>query len=94
VVLMATPKPEPVDAPPDFYADIAKEFGLPFNDSVLKEVLRDNAASRTWCIPTPRAGAVPRHWPRYEKGQGHLTRPAGCAFLICLNPFFREALNG
>ena len=42
VVLMATPKPGLSISPPDFYAGLAKEFAIPFDDSVLKSVLRDN----------------------------------------------------
>ena len=42
VVLIATPKPGLSISPPDFYAEIAKEFAIPFNDDVLKNVLRDN----------------------------------------------------
>jgi lysophospholipase L1-like esterase len=42
VVLIAVPKPGLLPAPPDFYADIAKEFGLPHEDVALKTILRDN----------------------------------------------------
>jgi lysophospholipase L1-like esterase len=42
VLLIATPKPGLSLSPPDFYADIAKEFAIPFNNDVLKSVLRDN----------------------------------------------------
>ena len=42
VVLMATPKPGLSISPPDFYAGLAKEFAIPFDDSVLKSVLRNN----------------------------------------------------
>ena len=42
VVLMATPKPGLSISPPDFYAELAKEFAIPFDGSVLKSVLRDN----------------------------------------------------
>ena len=42
VVLIATPKPGLSISPPDFYAEIAKEFAIPFNDDVLKSILRDN----------------------------------------------------
>ena len=42
VVLIATPKPGLSISPPDFYAELAKEFAIPFNDDVLKSVLRDN----------------------------------------------------
>lgn len=42
VVLIATPKPGFSLSPPEFYAEIAKEFGIPFNDDALKSILRDN----------------------------------------------------
>lgn len=42
VVLIATPKPGFSLSPPDFYAEIAKEFAIPFNDDALKSVLRNN----------------------------------------------------
>jgi acyl-CoA thioesterase I len=43
VVLLATPKPGLSISPPDFYADIAKEFAIPIERDVLSEVLKDNA---------------------------------------------------
>ena len=43
VVLIATPKPGLSISPPDFYAEIAKDMAIPFDDGVLKDVLRDNA---------------------------------------------------
>jgi len=42
VVLVAVPKPGLFPSPPDFYAEIAKEFGLPNEDAALKAILRDN----------------------------------------------------
>ena len=42
VVLIATPKPGLSISPPAFYAALAKEFAIPFNDDVLKSILRDN----------------------------------------------------
>ena len=42
VILIATPKPGLILSPPDFYAEIAKEFAIPFNDDAFKSVLRDN----------------------------------------------------
>ena len=42
VVLIATPKPGLTISPPEFYAAIAKEFSIPFNDEALKSILRDN----------------------------------------------------
>jgi acyl-CoA thioesterase I len=43
VVLIATPKPGLVLSPPDFYAEIAKEFSIPIETEVLSDVLKDNA---------------------------------------------------
>lgn len=42
VVLIGVPKPGLFPSPPDFYAEIAKEFGLPYEGTALKEILRDN----------------------------------------------------
>ena len=42
VILIATPKPGLLLSSPDFYAEIAKEFAIPFNDDAFKSVLRDN----------------------------------------------------
>ena len=42
VVLIATPKPGLMMSPPDFYAEIAKEFAIPFNDDALRSILRNN----------------------------------------------------
>lgn len=42
VVLIATPKPGLSLSAPDFYAQLAKEFAIPFNDDALKNILRDN----------------------------------------------------
>lgn len=42
VVLIATPKPGLVVKTPEFYKEIASEFAIPFDDSMLKKVLTDN----------------------------------------------------
>jgi acyl-CoA thioesterase I len=42
VVLIGVPEPGLFPSPPDFYAKIAKEFGLPYEDAALKAILRDN----------------------------------------------------
>jgi lysophospholipase L1-like esterase len=42
VLLIGVPKPGLFPSPPDFYAGIAKEFGLPYEGTALKEILRDN----------------------------------------------------
>jgi acyl-CoA thioesterase-1 len=43
VVLIAVPKPGLLPSPPEFYSAMAKEFGLPQEDSALKKILTDNA---------------------------------------------------
>ncbi|MBI3714939.1 MAG: arylesterase [Betaproteobacteria bacterium] len=42
VLLVATPKPSLLPAPPDFYGELAKEFSLPLENNVLKDILGDN----------------------------------------------------
>ena len=54
VVLVATPKPGFSISPPDFYAAIAKEFSIPFNDNALSSVLRDNALKSDLVHPNAR----------------------------------------
>jgi lysophospholipase L1-like esterase len=43
VVLIGVPKPALFPGTADFYRDIARDFDLPLEDSVVKDVLRDNA---------------------------------------------------
>ncbi len=43
VVLMAPPKPGLPPSVPNFYVEVAKEFGLPIQDNVIKSVLLDNS---------------------------------------------------
>jgi acyl-CoA thioesterase I len=54
VVLIATPKPGLMVKPPDFYNAIAKEFALPFDDEVLKNILTDNALKSDLVHPNAR----------------------------------------
>ena len=42
VMLIAVPEPGLMPSPPDFYKDIAKEFGIPYEDGALAKILRDN----------------------------------------------------
>lgn len=51
VVLIGVPKPGLAPAPAAFYADIAKEFALPYEGSILKIVLTDNALKSDWVHP-------------------------------------------
>jgi lysophospholipase L1-like esterase len=57
VVLIAVPKPGLFPSPPDFYADIAKEFRLPHEDAALKTILRDNALKSDLAHPNARGYA-------------------------------------
>ena len=57
VVLIATPKPGLSLAPPEFYAEIAKEFALPFNDDALKSILRDNGLKSDLVHPNAKGYA-------------------------------------
>lgn len=42
VILIAVPEPGLMPSPPDFYRDVAKEFGIPYEDGALAKILRDN----------------------------------------------------
>ena len=42
VMLIAVPEPGLMPSPPDFYSDVAKEFGIPYEDGALAKILRDN----------------------------------------------------
>ena len=57
IILIATPRPGLSLSPPDFYAEIAKEFSIPFNDDVLKNVLRDNELKSDLVHPNGRGYA-------------------------------------
>jgi len=39
VVLIGVPQPSLLSSPPEFYAEIAREFGVPYEGEVLKSVL-------------------------------------------------------
>jgi lysophospholipase L1-like esterase len=43
VVLVAVPKPGLLPSPADFYSAVAKEFGLPREETALRKILTDNA---------------------------------------------------
>ena len=57
VVLVATPKPGLTLSPPDFYAQLAKEFAIPFNDDSLKSILRDNSLKSDLIHPNAKGYA-------------------------------------
>jgi lysophospholipase L1-like esterase len=41
VLLIGTPEPALLPSPPAFYAAVAKEFGVPYEESVITEVMKD-----------------------------------------------------
>jgi acyl-CoA thioesterase-1 len=57
VVLMATPKPGLPPSVPMFYADIAKEFGIPYEESVIKSILFDNSMKSDLVHPNAKGYA-------------------------------------
>jgi len=57
VVLIATPKPGLLPTAPAFYAEIAKEFGIPLEDGALKKVLTDNALKSDLIHPNAKGYA-------------------------------------
>jgi len=57
VLLVAVPKPGLFPSPPDFFADIAKEFRLPLEDAALKTILRDNELKSDVAHPNARGYA-------------------------------------
>lgn len=57
VVLVAVPKPGLFPSPPDFYAEIAQEFRLPYEDAALKSILRDNELKSDLAHPNARGYA-------------------------------------
>ena len=57
VVLIAVPKPGLFPSPPDFYAEIAKEFGLRYEDAALKAILRDNELKSDLAHPNAKGYA-------------------------------------
>jgi lysophospholipase L1-like esterase len=57
VVLIATPKPGLLPSAPEFYAEIAKEFGIPLEDGALKKVLTDNALKSDLIHPNAKGYA-------------------------------------
>jgi acyl-CoA thioesterase I len=58
VVLIGTPEPGIGVSPPAFYAGIAKEFRLPYEEGVMAEVLRDNGLKSDPIHPNARGYRV------------------------------------
>ena len=57
VVLIGVPKPGLSPSPAGFYADIAKEFAVPYEGTVLKTVLTDNELKSDWVHPNAKGYA-------------------------------------
>jgi acyl-CoA thioesterase-1 len=57
VVLIAVPKPGLLPSPPDFYAEIAREFGLPYEDQALKTILRNKELKSDLAHPNAKGYA-------------------------------------
>jgi lysophospholipase L1-like esterase len=58
VLLIGTPEPGLLVTPPGFYAGIAEEFGLPYEASVVGEVLRDASLKSDPIHPNARGYRV------------------------------------
>lgn len=58
VVLIGVPKPGLLPSPPHFYAEIAKEFDLPYEDAALKTILRDNNLKSDIAHPNAKGYAM------------------------------------
>lgn len=57
VVLVGVPKLGLTGSPAGFYAEIAKEFRIPYDGDVLKAVLTDNALKSDWVHPNAKGYA-------------------------------------
>src|SRR6266850_1102560 len=58
VMLIGTPEPGFTVTPPAFYAGIAKEFRLPYEEGVIGEVLRDSSLKSDQIHPNARGYRV------------------------------------
>lgn len=54
VVLIGTPEPGFTVTPPDFYAEIAAEFRVPYEDAVVGKILRDSSLKSDAIHPNAR----------------------------------------
>jgi lysophospholipase L1-like esterase len=57
VVLIGVPKPGLSPSPAAFYAEIAQEFAVPYEGSILKTVLTDNELKSDWVHPNAKGYA-------------------------------------
>jgi lysophospholipase L1-like esterase len=58
VLLIGTPEPGLVVSPPGFYARIAKEFRLPYEEAVITEVLKDSGLKSDQIHPNAKGYRV------------------------------------
>jgi acyl-CoA thioesterase-1 len=58
VVLIGTPEPGLFVTPPEFYANIAREFGVPYEDGVIGEVLKNASLKSDPIHPNARGYRV------------------------------------
>lgn len=58
VVIIATPKPGLTLNPPDFYREIAAEYGAPCENRVLKAIIGDNTLKSDYIHPNSKGYAV------------------------------------
>jgi lysophospholipase L1-like esterase len=57
VVLIGVPKPGLSPSPAAFYAEIAKEFAVPYEGAILKTILTDNELKSDWVHPNAKGYA-------------------------------------
>jgi lysophospholipase L1-like esterase len=57
-MLIGTPEPGLRIVPPEFYAGIAKELGLPYEETVMAEVLKDPSLKSDQIHPNARGYRV------------------------------------
>ena len=58
VMLIAVPEPGLFASPPDFYRDIAKELGIPYEGDALAKILRDNELKSDLIHPNAKGYAL------------------------------------
>jgi acyl-CoA thioesterase I len=51
VVLIGVPRPRLIGSPPEFYADLAKEFGIPYERDIVKDLLYHNETKSDYVHP-------------------------------------------
>ena len=58
VLLIGTPEPALLPSPPAFFAAVAKDFGVPYEDGVITEVLKDTSLKSDPIHPNARGYRV------------------------------------